>query len=324
MENISGNLKGVTMVQLENWLNLGNYLRSDLRAKILDSYRIFAELVQNPKLNNVFKKPAKISPVEFTTIALLIFVHKDTMSMAQLSAAIAKMREDVRATYEDIVMCSELQDTMIDFIKSLMMAKIPAITGGPTGVAGSTAGLKRKRAKQQSDGEEEREEKDDKGKKRGKQGDQKSKAKESSTTTTYNAKPSCSTPISKVSLPRRVKKAEPGPSPFVPTQVPKPPPVRMAALGDTIAQKQQQPSTLPVVPRALPKAPSSLTGLGPPNPQMPPSPSQSFSVLSSPNLSLPNDTSNQNDYTHTPNNTNYADSNILDRRWWRRYGKMGV
>ena len=37
---------------------------------------------------------AKVSPVEFTT---MVFVHKDTLTMAQLSDAIAKMRDDVRA-----------------------------------------------------------------------------------------------------------------------------------------------------------------------------------------------------------------------------------
>ena len=49
MENISGNLQGVTMLRLEKRLNLGDFFRSGLRAKIFDSYRIFAELVQNPK-----------------------------------------------------------------------------------------------------------------------------------------------------------------------------------------------------------------------------------------------------------------------------------
>ena len=259
MENISGNLEDVTFVQLENWLNLGDFFRSDLRAKIIDSYRIFAELIQNPKLNEVFKKPAKISPVEFTTIGLLVFVHKDTKTMAQLSVAIAKMREDVRAFHEDIWMDSEQQVTMINFIKSIKMAKIPATMGVPDGVAGSnSAGLKRKRAEKQSDDEEEeQEERNDNGK-RVKKRDQKSKAKKSSTTTS-NAKPSGSD--------------------------------RMAALGDTVTQKQQQLSALPVVPRVLPKTPSSLTGLVPPNPQVHPSAGQSFSVLSSPSdLSLPNDT----------------------------------
>ena len=236
MENISGNPQGVTMLQLEKWLNLRDFFRSDLRAKILDSYRIFAELVRNPKLNKVFKKPAKISSVEFTTIALLVFAHKDTMTMAQLSAAIAKMREDGRDTYE-IGKDSKSQVAMIDFIKSLKMAKIPAITGGLPSVAGSTAGLKRKRAEQQSDGEEERKGKDD-NRKRGKHDDQKSNAKKSSTTTTSNAKPSGSRPIAEVLL----------------------------------FKKQQHPSALSAFLRALPKAPNSLTGLGPPNPQLHSSP----------------------------------------------------
>ena len=152
--------------------------------------------------------------------------------MAQLSAAIAKMREDGTDTYE-IGKDSKLQVTMIDFIKSLKIAKIPAITArsGPPGVAGSTAGLKRKLAEQQSDGKEERKEKDD-NRKRGRQENQKSKAKKSSTTTVSNAKPSRSRSIAEVLL----------------------------------FKKQQHPSALSAFLRALPKAPNSLTGLGPPNP----------------------------------------------------------
>ena len=41
-------------------------------------------------LNKVFKKLAKVLPVEFTTIGLLVFVHKDTLTMAQLCDGIAK------------------------------------------------------------------------------------------------------------------------------------------------------------------------------------------------------------------------------------------
>jgi hypothetical protein len=141
MEKFLGNLKGVTMIQLEKWLNLQDPFRSNFKSKISDSYRIFAELVQDRKLNKVFKKPAKVSPVEFTTIGLLVFVHKDTLTMAQLSEAIAKMRDDVRATYVDIRM--------------KQIPKIPGNTGGPTGATGSMAGLKRKRAEQQNESEDE-------------------------------------------------------------------------------------------------------------------------------------------------------------------------
>ena len=241
MENFSNNVTGVNLVQLEDWLTLGNFFHSDLRAKILDTYRIFAELVQNPEHNKVFTEPAKISPVEFTTIALLVFVHKDTITKAQLSVAVAEMREDVRAAHVDIRMDSEsrVMKTMIDFIKSLKIAKISATTGGPAGVAGSTASLKRKRAEQQSDGKDEGQQKD-KNRKRSKQGDQKSKAKKSSATTTSNAKPSGSVPASKISLPSRVK-AEPGPSPVVSTQVPKPPRDRMAALEILLPKNSKSP-----------------------------------------------------------------------------------
>ena len=54
-----------------------------------------------------------MSPVEFTTIGLLVFTRKDTLTVAQLSDAIAKMRDDVRATYVDIRMNSRVV-TMTD------------------------------------------------------------------------------------------------------------------------------------------------------------------------------------------------------------------
>ena len=155
MEKISGNLKGVTILQLEKWLNLQDPFSSDFKAKVSDAYRIFAELVQDKKFNKVFKKPAKVSPVEFTTIGLLVFAHKDTLTMAQLSDAIAKMRDNVRGTYVDIRMNSRVMKTMIDFIKSLQMPKIPGDTGGPAGATGSTANLKRKRTEQHHESEDE-------------------------------------------------------------------------------------------------------------------------------------------------------------------------
>ena len=49
IEKISGNLKGVTILQLEKWLNLQVPFSSDFKAKISDAYRIFAELVQDKK-----------------------------------------------------------------------------------------------------------------------------------------------------------------------------------------------------------------------------------------------------------------------------------
>ena len=85
----------------------------------------------------------------------MVFAHEDTLNMAQLSDAIAKMRDGVRANYVDIRMKSRVMKIMIDFIKSLRMPKIPEDTGGPAGATGSTAGLKRKRTEQQHESEDE-------------------------------------------------------------------------------------------------------------------------------------------------------------------------
>ena len=59
-------------------LNLQVPFSSDFKAKISDAYRIFAELVQDKNsTRKVFKKPAKVSPVEFTTIGFHSYRHFD-------------------------------------------------------------------------------------------------------------------------------------------------------------------------------------------------------------------------------------------------------
>ena len=282
MEKFSTALKGVTIIQLEKWLSLQEPFSSDFKAKISDSYRIFAELVQDRKLNKVFKKPTKVAPVEFTTIGLLVYVHKDTLTMAQLSDGIAKMRDDVRSTYVDIRMNSRVMKTMIDFIKSLQMPKIPGDTGGPAGASGSSAGLKRKRAEQQYESEDDEDDED-----YGKTESQNPKPKKKSAAAS-NAKSSgppsrngnASLPKAAAPSSSRVK-AEPVPSPVVPSQAPiAPPHDRMAALrrAKEALMQQQQPPALPSGSRGFSNNPNSF---GEPNPQMLPSPGPSYSLPSS-------------------------------------------
>ena len=103
-----------------------------------------------------------MSPVEFTTIGKLVFAHRDTSTMAHLFDAIAKIRDDVGANYVDIRMNSRVMKTMIDFIKSLQMPKIPGDTGGSAGASASMAGLKRKRTEQHHESEDEDNEKTEK------------------------------------------------------------------------------------------------------------------------------------------------------------------
>ncbi|TFK35139.1 hypothetical protein BDQ12DRAFT_737722 [Crucibulum laeve] len=133
-----------TIVQLEKWLNAAQPLSPTLRSNVEDTFRVFSDLVEDPKLNKVFKSPAKVSPVEFISIGLLLFAKKDSMSLAQLSAAIGQMRSHVRREHVDIRANGRVQKTMLDFIALVKPARIAGDSGK---VAGSALGqrLKRKR-----------------------------------------------------------------------------------------------------------------------------------------------------------------------------------
>lgn len=132
-----------SIVQLEKWLNETEEFSSSFKAKVQDGFRVFLDLVLDKKLNKVFKKPAKISPIEFILISLLVAVHKDKFTKAQLSAAIGNMRDDVRDTHVDIRMNDRVTKTMLEFIRQLKPSKVPGDAGS---IAGSSVGEKRKRA----------------------------------------------------------------------------------------------------------------------------------------------------------------------------------
>ncbi|KIJ94161.1 hypothetical protein K443DRAFT_12331 [Laccaria amethystina LaAM-08-1] len=110
--------------QLEKWLSANDTLNPTFRTKVQDTFRIFSDLVQDPKLNKVFKKPAKVSPVEFVFISTLICAHKDKFSMPQLSVAIGKMRDDVRQKHIDIRMNTRVSKCLMDFIGDLAPVKL--------------------------------------------------------------------------------------------------------------------------------------------------------------------------------------------------------
>ncbi|KAF8873898.1 hypothetical protein BD779DRAFT_1664324 [Infundibulicybe gibba] len=106
--------------QLEKWLSLPEALDPVLTEKVEDTYRVFAELVLDDMLNSVFNKPAKVAPVEFVAISILIAVLKDQMSKAQLAATIGGMRDAVREAHPD--------QTLLDYIHSVK-ASMGAVAG---------------------------------------------------------------------------------------------------------------------------------------------------------------------------------------------------
>ncbi|RDB19010.1 hypothetical protein Hypma_014369 [Hypsizygus marmoreus] len=131
-----------SIVKLEKWLSEDEEFSAALKAKVKDTLRVLSDLALDKRLNKVFKKPPKVAPIEFTLICLLVGVHKDKMSRAQLSAAIGKMRDDVRDVHVDIRMNDRVAKTMLDFIRMVQPATIPGDNGVP---AGAAVGEKRKR-----------------------------------------------------------------------------------------------------------------------------------------------------------------------------------
>lgn len=112
-----------TILQLEKWLSDDNPVTALFRKKIMDTFDILVLLVHEKSTKAAFKKPAKVSPVEFILIVVLIAVWKDKMSLAELSESVGKMREDVRMYHSDIRMNSKVTKTMLDFMRGLKASK---------------------------------------------------------------------------------------------------------------------------------------------------------------------------------------------------------
>ncbi|KAJ8692036.1 hypothetical protein PTI98_011549 [Pleurotus ostreatus] len=144
--------------QLEKWLSSSEPLEDALQQRIRDVYDLFRDLVHDAKLNKVFKKPTKISPVEFVIIPVLISACGERMGMAQLSAAIGKMRDEVRKAHVDIRMNSRVSKWMLEYVEKLAqetkgkvsdglsaMAEKRAAAAASGGGGGGGGGGKRKR-----------------------------------------------------------------------------------------------------------------------------------------------------------------------------------
>jgi hypothetical protein len=112
-----------TILQLEKWLSDDSPVTALFRKKITDTFDILVLLVHEKSTKAAFKKPAKVSPVEFILIVVLIAVWKDKMSLAELSESVGKMREDVRMYHSDIRMNSKVTKTMLDFMRGLRASK---------------------------------------------------------------------------------------------------------------------------------------------------------------------------------------------------------
>ncbi|KAF4622648.1 hypothetical protein D9613_009045 [Agrocybe pediades] len=166
MEKFSGDLKMPGMPQIERWLSPPSEPKDfdeKFKKEVRIAYQIFSDIIQDTyKLGLtelVLRSHPRLSPVEFMFISVMIYVHKDTASLAQLAHGIGQLREHVRSTHVDIRSNSRVMRTATEFIVRWKppKGKVKGDDGVPAGrkVGG---GMKRKRAGGGGGREEEAEE----------------------------------------------------------------------------------------------------------------------------------------------------------------------
>ncbi|KAI1786115.1 hypothetical protein LXA43DRAFT_79996 [Ganoderma leucocontextum] len=106
-----------TTPKLEKWLSSPDPVDQKTRTDVLETFRIFIALVKDKRYNTAFKKPSRVSPVEFTMTGVLISRYKKTHSLTQLSNAIWQMRADVRKKFSDVRANTKVVKVMFDFLK---------------------------------------------------------------------------------------------------------------------------------------------------------------------------------------------------------------
>ncbi|KJA16222.1 hypothetical protein HYPSUDRAFT_147982 [Hypholoma sublateritium FD-334 SS-4] len=265
------NLKALmSMPQLEKWLSIDEPLKASTQKSVEEAFRLFAEIVQDKKLSKVLRTPAKISPVEFIGISILIYAFRDKATLAQLAAGIADMRRDVRDQHVDIRMNTRVSKTIVDFVKKWSPTKVSGDKGGVASTLKSSSSTKRKRAKDANDDDDD----DDEDFEMDVDDDAAyvPKAKKKNVGKSANAEAS----TSKATPPLQVKH-EKANSPTISADPPRKalPTDRMTAIKAAkarIAHDQAERA------KQLPTAPRALRGEGTHNPQMLPSPTQSFAL----------------------------------------------
>ncbi|KAI6001912.1 hypothetical protein EDD15DRAFT_2472675 [Pisolithus albus] len=145
-----------TSKALEKWLHRTDPVRPTLIADLQETFRIFVILARDKRYSRSLNSPARVSPIEFVMIGMLIYKKRASLSLTQLSSAIEKMRKDVRASEKDIRANSRVMKLMMDFInKRLKVSELRKDGEGdrPASIVGrpTKPSAKRKRSTETSD-----------------------------------------------------------------------------------------------------------------------------------------------------------------------------
>lgn len=147
---------------LEKWLHQTDPVRPTLVADLQETFRIFVMLARDKQYSSSLNSPARVSPIEFVMIGILIYKKRASLSLTQLTSAIEKMRKDVRASEKDIRANSRVTKLMMDFInKRLKVSELKKDGEGdrPASIIARSVkpSAKRKRPAESSDEESEAE-----------------------------------------------------------------------------------------------------------------------------------------------------------------------
>ena len=135
-----------TIVQLEKWLRVALAPTEEFKEMVHRAYTVLLMLVRDKALNDVFRKPARVSPIEFIMIVLFVSVWMDKLTPKQLRMGIELMRKDVRFHHVDISLNNRVGKTLFLFIREFKAARV-----NNAGDGGETAGQLAKNVKVEGD-----------------------------------------------------------------------------------------------------------------------------------------------------------------------------
>ncbi|KAI0034812.1 hypothetical protein K488DRAFT_77027 [Vararia minispora EC-137] len=110
---------------MKTWLGKEEEIPGKLRNSIAHTLQIFRHLTRSSHFSEPFHTPTRVSPMEFIMIGVLIHKHRQTLSLMQLSSAIARMRADIRKKEKDIRTNPRCSKLLYDFI----MVTLPKQSG---------------------------------------------------------------------------------------------------------------------------------------------------------------------------------------------------
>jgi hypothetical protein len=128
-----GTAKGIksagTISQLEKWLSDGGVVRTTFKTLIEQTFKTFIRIIDDKRLKGRAGLDARVSPIEFIFIALLLSIFLDKTGLDELSDLIAGMRRAVRVEHKDVRMNNSVAATLFDYVKAIKTKSDRSDTG---------------------------------------------------------------------------------------------------------------------------------------------------------------------------------------------------